>query len=152
MNEIDSRSLGFEISGDEGKVRIIVLGLERDSDDYYDGNWLRAHLNVKLEAFVGEFDFCILAQELERLYGGLRRMHETLTGDATLHCIEPYVEMRATIDKLGKVDWVGSVQYPLGIGATLAFSFKADQSYLSASLDSLKLILERYPVKGNPKS
>jgi hypothetical protein len=127
-----------------------VHGRERpDSEDLWDGNWLRitaycndngANITVS-GAILTTMDVESFISECDNLYGGL-------AGEATLKSCEPnlVVTLRAT-DRLGHIEMSVHIT-PNHMTQLHEIKFAIDQSYLPAILAECRAILQAYPVRG----
>jgi hypothetical protein len=141
--------LSFRVAGGASEVLVRVKAYEHpECADYDDGNWLLADLTVHLSGFRASFGISARSPELEVFLRELDSMEKTLSGTASYEMIEPSLSLKAVIGKRGTIEWTGTAQYPLGSGNELSFEFESDQSYLPGLVESLRSILERFPIKG----
>ena len=76
-------------------------------------------------------------------------MRDTLTGEATLPCMEPELSVSLKAMSLGHIAMEVSIT-PDNMSQRHWFKFEIDQSYLDPLLEQFKKILDAYPVKGQP--
>jgi hypothetical protein len=88
----------------------------RDDADYWDGNWLNAKVDIEVPGFGANFAFNIHAPEIVRFYDSLNLLQQSRKGEAKLDLMEPYLDLRAKIEKVGHIAWNGLAQYPCGFG------------------------------------
>lgn len=119
-----------------------------DKDDYWDGNWLIVTACCKSEwsqacskgPIIHLSDFQQWLQELENL-------NRTCQGEADLSCIEPNLDLKVSLNKLGS----GHLQVQIShdhLAENHEYRFPVDQSYLPGIIDKLKVILKKYPIRG----
>lgn len=136
----------LQISG----LRIWIHGRQFPrSDDYWDGNWLlvtaeykRAGSRVTAEGPI------IHLGELAGLLDSTRLLHETLSGEACLDCMEPELNVKMTAGDLGHIGLEVSIT-PNSLTEEHTFRESIDQSYLPQVIASCESILHAYPVKSS---
>jgi len=123
-----------------------------DSNDEYDGNWLIGQLEcIGNHAAVRLIPFSILVQDLIRWLDDCTRLSTNQITAAKLEPLEPYLTV--TIDHSGEFN---------GLLATFKitpdlltqfheFRFPIDQSDLARLIESLRILLARFPLRGNPR-
>lgn len=138
------------ILGHDGQVLTLTITAYSypDADNYWDSNWLVCMLDGCLPGFTFKYRIHIRTVELQRFQAGLLKMYESLIGSAEFITMDRGLEMKVTIDHLGKLEWNGSTCYPSSTGTTLEFSFESDQSYLDKLILELEEALKEYPVIG----
>jgi hypothetical protein len=137
----------FTIKNEDNLVKVSVLSRPyKDSDNYWDINWLICGVYIKIPGFIADFSTYIRTDELKSFYDELRKMNSELKGTASLSTMERGVFIKSHIDKFGKIEWSVETQYPEGTGAELTFEFGSDQSYLCEIINDIKSIIEEYPV------
>jgi len=120
-----------------------------DAQDYWDGNWLHALAHCRAAgAEVWSSGPILHLSEVSRWLGELHTLHETLTGTASLDCMEP--ELSATIQlKDGRGELRVRIT-PNHLTQTHEFRFDVDQSYLHELISMLDGVLQRFPIRGKP--
>src|SRR5688572_10277914 len=88
-----------------GRLEIWIHGRQfPQSADYWDGNWLEVTVRCQTErAMVWTAGPIIHLSELTHWIKSTEQMHNTLTGEANLACMEPELDVAMKIDKLGHV-------------------------------------------------
>ena len=146
-----AKSSDVEIRGEGALIRLSIFGYERpDATEYWDANWLRSKVLVSISGFRADFPCACHSPELERFRDSLQAMSEALSRSADYSPMEPSLVLRAVIDTNGAIDWECTAEHPLGIGATLRFRFRSDQSYLRELIAQLSAALREFPVRGEP--
>ena len=130
-------------------LSIWVHGRERPDDrDYWDGNWLLVTVVYDTEGASVEVRGPVIhLSELADLLLGCERIHETLSGAASLECMEPELNVTLSADKLGRID-VSVTITPDHLTQYHRFDSRIDQSYLPSIIASCRKILQRYPIRG----
>jgi hypothetical protein len=139
-----------------GEPAIKIAGLQiwvhgrqfPDANDYEDGNWL----NITAHCGAAGSDVWINGPiiHLPEVYGLLveaEQMNETLSGSATLDCIEPELQFSITVESLGHIKMKVDIT-PDNLNQEHIFIFEIDQSYLSGLINSCKSLLIKYPIRG----
>jgi len=119
-----------------------------DAEDYWDGNWLSVTVRMQAGAFRGEYQAMVRADELAQLREGLANLHAVLQGTATLESREGVLAMRVEGDGHGHFVADCTARDQPGIGNTLQFALRFDQTDLPPVLASLDAVLARFPVTG----
>jgi hypothetical protein len=147
------RHMNFESYGQPalqiGPLRIWVHGRQfPDAMDAWDGNWLNVTVHyvahgasvVVTGSVLDTVSFATFGKEL-------RRLHQSLTGEAKLESVEPDImvsivggsetgrmqlRVEMTPDHLAQGHW---------------FEEQIDQSYLPAAIAACQAVVERYPVR-----
>ncbi|MBN1344150.1 MAG: hypothetical protein JXQ73_15805 [Phycisphaerae bacterium] len=123
-----------------------------DSDDYWDGNWLHVVARYASDGAEAWTSGPIMhVAELKQWCEQLEQLHQNLEGVAEMRCMEPNLSARVTLDALGRGSFeVGITRDPEEERHT--FTCRMDQSYLPDVIRSIEVLLERYPIKGEPPS
>lgn len=136
-----------------GGLCIWVHGRARpEASDYWDANWLtvRATMHVGQSSVTTE-GAILMTADFERFRRELARMHDTLTGEASLSGAEPNLTLTLRADSLGHIG--GEIEItPHYASEFHRFDVGLDQSYLSPLITACESIVERFPVIGQPDS
>ena len=138
------------ICADHGEfVKLSVAGRSHpDCDDYWDGNWLRATVDVRAGCFRGSVDGDIRAEELVAFCGQLAKLHQSLQGVAEYDTLEDWLQIRATGDGLGHIEIRCVVLDQPGIGNKLEFTLASDQTFMKQTIYQLTEATKAFPVIG----
>jgi hypothetical protein len=130
-------------------LRIWIHGRESpDSDDEWDGNWLRVTANCAAAgASVWSTGSFLDTVSFARWEQSLRRLYETLSGEAMLSASEPelVVQVQST-DRVGHLRVRVKIT-PVLVNQDHRFDFSADQSYLPPVIQQCQNLLAEYPVR-----
>jgi hypothetical protein len=131
--------------------RIWVHGRQfPDSLDFWDGNWLNITAQCDAPgALVSASGAILHLSELQDWYTASERLYETLTGEATLKCIEPALFVSLKAQSRGRMALAVEIT-PDHMTQQHRFTFDIDQSYLPTFLSQCKAILTAYPMR-DPK-
>ena len=133
-------------------LRIWVHGRQfDDSQDYWDGNWLRVTAHCAEGGGSARIHGSILhLSEIDRFAAACEVLQSTLRGKAELSCMEPNLgialsasDSRGTIEVKVRITPDHLVQEHL-------FRFSIDQSYLPGITRGLRSVLARIPLRGAP--
>ena len=140
-----------------GKPSIKIAGLQiwihgrqyAESEDYWDGNWLRitAHCGAA-GAEVWVSGAILHLSEIESWLQGLEKMNTNLSGGAALDCMEPELKIEMQIESLGHILMKVEIT-PDNIKQFHSFEFETDQSYLPILIKNLKEVLGKHTIKGD---
>jgi len=115
--------------------------------DYWDGNWLRVTVNCSaLGADVWISGPKIHLPEIEKWKEESVTMYSTMAGSASLDCMEPELNVKTSVDKLGHLAVIIDITPHLGTQRH-QFKFELDQSYLPKVISGCKSVLERFPIR-----
>ena len=139
-----------EVRGNEGDlIAITVLNREwQDCDDEWDGNWLNSKVELRLGGFRGKFSASLRSEELKSFLVALEVLSAELQGVAEFKTMEQQLSLKLEIDSCGRLAVSGRAEDRAGIGNRLTFEFESDQSYLPGVIESLRAVIDRFPVRG----
>jgi len=121
-----------------------------DAEDYWDGNWLFAGIEVKAGGFSGTVGGQIRAEELAAFRGQFAVLQESLRGTAEFKTMEDWLSIRAEGDGRGHINFRCEIFDELGGGATLRFTLATDQTFTRAMLAELVAAVAAFPVRSQP--
>lgn len=146
MNTVTIRTDGDEL------LTLTLWGHSHpDAEDYWDGNWLYAGIEVKAGGFSGSVGGQIRAEELVDFRGQLVVLQESLRGTADFKTMEDWLSIRADGDGRGHITFRCVVLDERGGGATLRFTLATDQTFTRSTLAELTAAVEAFPVRGTPR-
>jgi len=140
------------ISADDGdylKLSVICRS-HPDKNDYWDGNWLRATVDLRAGGFRGTVEGDIRADEIAGFLVPLWKLHQSLQGIAQFETLETWLSLRATGDGCGHIDVECEILDQPGIGNRLVCTLKSDQTYIKNTIAELAAAVEAFPVIGRP--
>ena len=119
--------------------------------DYWDGNWLNATAHCGGNgADVWTSGDILHVPDLARWLAALEMMNQTLSGAADLLSLEPELSVEVRMSSsLGQIQARVEIT-PDHMSQEHSFQFELDQSYLERLIASLRSLLAKYPIKGNP--
>lgn len=130
-------------------LKLSVAGRSHpDCDDYWDGNWLRALVDVRAGGFRGSVEGDIRAEELVAFHAQLVQLQQSLEGLAAYDTLEDWLSIRATGDGQGHIEIRCVVLDQPGIGNKLEFILASDQTYMKQTIDQLLAATKAFPVIG----
>jgi hypothetical protein len=129
----------------------VVNRMHQGATDYWDGNWLVTPIEVAAGGFKGRVTAALRAEELAAFLEALKRMSDSLEGEATLESLETWLSLRVSIARSGHLEVHGTLTDAPGIGNRLTFDIAdLDQTDLPAMIRSLSEAVRRFPVLGEP--
>jgi len=152
MKRIDPHDLG-EPDLKLARLSIWVHGRQfEETQDYWDGNWLRATVHCGSQASDAWAQGAILhLGELTAWLGQLIRLNEKASGEAELSCVEPNLWVKVSLGQLGK----GLLEVRIAqdhLTEDHRFTCEIDQSYLPEAVSALNRLLQHYPLRGKAPS
>jgi hypothetical protein len=118
------------------------------ASDYWDGNWVRAVVEVAAGGFRGKVEGDLRADEFDAFRRELDLLGESLAGIARFATMEGWLSISATGDGHGHIELSCEVCDQPGIGNTLAFRLALDQTYLRPLVAQLRQAMAKLPVIG----
>jgi len=95
---------------EEERIEVDVHGYERAPvGEYWDDNWLRVEIRIRVGEFRGKAAATIITSELTKFLSELRPLYETLSGLAEFTMMEEPLSLRLTGDGKGHVELRGEV-------------------------------------------
>jgi hypothetical protein len=134
-----------------GLLKIALLGRSHPgADDYWDGNWVRAAVDVQTGGFRGSVAGDLRAEELAQFLNQLAPLQETLLGTAEFETMEGWLSIRVAGDGRGHMEFRCVVRDQPGIGNTLDCILACDQTFTQATVVQLAAAVQAFPVVGKP--
>jgi hypothetical protein len=145
-----TETIEVHFDGDAGnRLSISILGYSHpQSEDYWDGNWIRVSVSVEVTPFSGDVSGDLRLEELQDLAVRLQDMYDNLSGTVVFTTMEDWLKLEIQIDKLGHVHVRGSLKDYRNPSTTLTFVMEFDQTHLLPLIKQLKATLSRFPIRG----
>jgi hypothetical protein len=132
-------------------LKITLIGRSHPgTSDYWDGNWIRAAVEVKAGGFRVSVDGDLRADELAQFLDQLTRLQESLQGTAEFETMEGWLSIRVIGDGRGHMEVRCVIQDEPGIGNTLNCTLASDQTFTRTTLNQLAAAVQALPVIGRP--
>jgi hypothetical protein len=143
--------VAFSIGGSErNKITVEVVNYERPaSSEYHDDNWVNVGVYISVGAFSGRFAASFITEEFVAFRAQLRKLYETLKGEATFTTMEGQLTLNLVGDGRGGITLKGEALDQPGIGNCLTFEIALDQTYLATTLDGLDQIIAAFSVRAS---
>ena len=143
---------------DLGEPHLEVAGLELwvhgrefpESEDFYDGNWLRATAHCEAAgASVWAEGAILMVTDIAGFGEQCAAMLSGSARSATLAPLEPHLKVALeTADRLGHVRAQVEIT-PDHLAQAHRFEFAVDQSYLPGIIQRCSAIVQEYPIRGH---
>jgi hypothetical protein len=142
----------FRCGGEAAEyVEVTIFGRSvPGATDFWDGNWLRSEVRLRVGGFTGAYSANLRTDELAGFATQLRTLRVELRGDAQLRTMEAQLNLAFVGDGRGHFQVKGEARDEAGTGNQLSFELSMDQTDLVPLLRQLEAVLERYPVVGKP--
>jgi hypothetical protein len=130
-------------------VEISILNYERfDSSNYWDANWLKTRIKIKVGAFKADYSAQLQTTDFANFRNELERIYRDLNGITRFYSLEDWLEIKLTGDGIGhfKLD-CKACDFP-GTGNTLFFDMQIDQTEIPGLIHQLTSLIEIFPVRG----
>jgi hypothetical protein len=137
--------------GSEASDHVSVRLIARDnpnSRDFFDGNWIKGHAELKSGAFSAAADVTLRAEAFAELRNQLQAIVEKGKGVARFAPMEPWLTIGIQRDCFETLEAVVSLRDKLDAGNELRARFQIDAELLPTMLAELDRIIEAFPVVG----
>jgi hypothetical protein len=141
---------GFRIGSQSEFLDVKIVGRSHASQDYWDGNWLNADIQIATGGFHGRFGAYLRAEELKIFHDSLMRLYSFDTKAVKFETMEEQLSIGIQGDSLGHFTAECEARDQAGIGNRLSFTLNFDQTELPEILKGLEEALKEFPVIGNP--
>ncbi len=132
-------------------LTITLLGRSHpEATDYWDGNWLRATVEVAAGGFRGSVGGDLRAEDLVQFHDQLLRLQQSLRGTAEFETMEGWLSIRVTGDGKGHMGLRCSICDRPGSGHELHCMLASDQTVTRSALAQLAAAVHAFPVVGTP--
>jgi hypothetical protein len=145
-------ALAFRIGRSNREHLVVSLSrrLLPEVNDYWDGNWIHATVDIAAGSFRGEFEGQFRIWEFARFRDQLRVLYERLKGGAKFETMEGQLAIEIEGDGRGHFHAACMAVDQPGIGNRLTFGLDFDQTELPEILRGLDAICAAFPVVGKP--
>jgi hypothetical protein len=134
-----------------GFLTIALLGRSHPgATDYWDGNWVRAAVEVAAGEFRGSAGGDVRAEEVAQFHDQLARLQQSLRGTAEFQTMEGWLSIRVTGDGKGHMEFRCVIRDQPGIGNALDCTLATDQTFTRATVTALAAAVQAFPVIGEP--
>lgn len=134
-----------------GFLTIALLGRSHpQATDYWDGNWVRAEVEVMAGGFHGSVPGDLRAEEVAQFHGQLARLQESLQGTAEFETMEGWLSIRVMGDGKGHMKFRCVIRDQPGIGNTLDCTLSTDQTFTRSTVSELAAAVQAFPVIARP--
>jgi len=132
-------------------LTITLLGRSHPgATDYWEGNWIRAAVEVAAGGFRGSAGGDLRAEELAQFYDQLTRLQQSLRGTVEFETMERWLCIRITGDGNGHMEFRCTIRDQPGIGNTLDRTLATDQTFTRNTVMELGAAVHALPVIGKP--
>ena len=121
-----------------------------DCADYWDGNWVRTLLEVKVGGFRARINENLRVEEIISFLDEVKLLYQANNGVASFQTMEGWIDLRMEADGKGHIKCNAVVVDDPGIGNRLSFALHLDQTFLPPIIASLDAFATEYPLIGKP--
>jgi hypothetical protein len=133
-----------------GFLIIVLLGRSHPgASDYWDGNWVRASVEVQAGGFHGSASGDLRTDELAEFHEQLTRLQSSLRGTAVFATMEEWLSIRVAGDGRGHMVFRCLIRDKPGIGNTLECTLVSDQTFTRDTVAELTCAVQAFPIIGN---
>ena len=144
---------GFRIGrGVSEFLNVQVTGRSHpSSQDYWDGNWVNADIEIDAGSFRGRYGAYLRVEDLRDFRDAVAHLYSFASKEAEFKTMEEQLQINIRGNGLGHFTADCEALDQAGIGNRLVFSFEFDQTEIPEMLEELEAFVREYPVKGNPE-
>src|SRR5262249_55665334 len=117
-------------------------------DDYWDGNWVSAAVDVQAGGFHGSVEGDLRAEELSKFLQQLAGLQKSLDGTAQFETMERWLSIRVTGDGRGHMLVRCVIRDQPGIENKLECRLATYQTFTQATVAALAAAVQASPVVG----
>ena len=145
--------IGFRIGRNDSEyLNVQITGRSHPgSQDYWDGNWVNADIEIDAGSFRGRYGAYLRAEELKDFRDALARLYSFDSKEAKFETMEGQLSIRVTGNGLGHFTAECEALDQAGVGNRLIFSLDFDQTEIPEMLKGLDAVAREYPVIGKPE-
>lgn len=141
-------SRSVTIGGHAGTIVLEIVGYENPTaSNYDDANWLDAKLTAEIGPFAGTFAISLRTAELVGLCEDLEKAAGSLSGQFSFESMESDLALEGRFGRGGSVELTGVVRTAFQPGVALQYRLESDQSFLTQTVEDLKLVIREFPVR-----
>ncbi|MBO9682864.1 MAG: hypothetical protein J7502_09400 [Flavisolibacter sp.] len=135
----------FTIASNGDYIEIAVINYAYlNSQDTYDKNWLNVVITIKAGAFSGKFKAFFQTSDFVGLFRYLSEAYDNLSKEYKFTTLEEQLEIEFIGDGFGHINIDAVAQDQAGIGNTLNFELRIDQTDVKTLIHQLDIILKEY--------
>ncbi|HMC86826.1 MAG TPA: hypothetical protein VKI61_14960 [Chitinophagaceae bacterium] len=136
---------GFLIKANDGHFRLKILELPGFPETFFWGGYdTKSYAEIHAQNFSANAEIYISTYEIYKFYIQLNDCYNSLKGNAVLTSYEKNLNLILSFDELGHVNIKGDFRAEMNNDTKLTFELSGDQSFLPATLNSLKRITDKY--------
>ena len=140
-----SEEYGFLIKTNDGHFRLLILELPGYPETFFWGGYdTKSYVEIQAQNYSANAEIYISTYEIYKFYIQLNESHKSLKGNAVLTSYEKNLNLILSFDELGHVKVEGEFRAEMHSDTKLTFELNGDQSFLPATLNSLKRITDKY--------
>ena len=129
-------------------IKISVMANEQEScGEKYNSNWIHVLIEFNSKGFVGKVAAHMQTFEFGEFYMQLKKLYESLQGQAKLETIEGQIGLTFVGNGRGGITLSGMIMDKPGIGNELIFNMNLDQSYIPSVLSQLQSLNTEFSIR-----
>ena len=129
-------------------VKASIIGRSYpNSNDYWDGNWLKAEIEANTYDFKGKFRTNLRTDDFQQFYQNLLKIQKNETNQIEFTTMEEGLHLIGKLDITGNINW--NVAAKSEFGNKLLFNIETDNAYIVSIIKDVVKILNEYPVIGD---
>ncbi|WP_320018250.1 hypothetical protein [Labilibaculum manganireducens] len=127
----------MNIKGDLGNINLELI--QGNSTDEY--QWLIVFIDAKLRGFTASYNISIELESFTSFLETLKKWSIDNTQEIAFTTLEDSLTLNGKYDDLGKIQWRGKLQYPIGDGNILDFKMETDVVHVESLINELEFEL-----------
>ena len=142
---------GFRIGGNDSEyLDVKITGRTHPAQDYWDGNWVNAEIEIDAGGFRGRYGAYLRVEELKSFRDAVARLYSADSKEAKFETMEEQLSIDIVGDGLGHFSADCEALDRAGSGNRLVFSLSFDQTEIPQILKGLDALTREYLVIGKP--
>lgn len=142
----------IHIKGEQGASLQIEINsrLYENSEDYWDGNFLKSSVKAISNGFSASFSCNLRADELNQWLNSMESFLRDNKESISLSTMEENINLKGRADSLGSINWECGLKNNEDLPSMLSFTIVSSIAAIQDLRDDLRSLLNKYPIIGKP--
>lgn len=138
----------MKIESENSLVQIdIIKRSNPNSNDYWDGNWLKANIKIDVSGFKSDFKTNLRSDDFQRFYSGLIKLQNNLSKEVEFNTMEEGLYLKGNMEITGNIKWESISKSD--DDNTLKVFFETNVTTIELLTTEIEEILNSFPIVGN---
>lgn len=131
-------------------LTLTLWGRAHAATDYWDGNWVRASVEIEVGGFRGSVGGDVRTDELVRFHDQLAKLQKALNGTAEFSTMEGWLSIRAEGNGRGHIVFRCGIYNEPGGEDVFRCTLATDQTFTRSTVAELADAIAALPIIGTP--